>query len=107
MKSKLSLLLMMGCMYSFIPLNAQQKLLKTSISNSAANAEQHAINSASDKVSQGIDNLFSGKAFKKKNKASDKETAAETQAATTAIEKGKTQIVISSWLWQKCLRKIK
>ena len=99
MKFKL-VLLMMGCMYFIIPLNAQKKLIQSSIDSSAANAEQHAINSASSKVNQGIDNLFSGKAFKKKNKASNKEGATETQGATTVIEKGKTQIIISNTNYQ-------
>ena len=42
--------------------------MDSSIKSSKTNAESHVVTNASDKINHGIDNLFSGNAFKKKNK---------------------------------------
>lgn len=85
----------MGCIYSIMPVNGQNKYIDSSINTSKTYAEKHLIDNASDKVNKGIDDVFSGKAFKKKKQ----DNATATSGAPT-VEKGKTQIVISNTNYQ-------
>lgn len=90
----------MACIYSLVPLMAQGKYIDSAINSSKTYAEKHAIDAASDKLNKGIDDLFSGNAFKKKNKASKPDNAAATTEQANTVEKGKTQIVISNTNYQ-------
>ncbi|HXS59093.1 MAG TPA: hypothetical protein VN726_23375 [Hanamia sp.] len=88
------------CITYISTLSAQDKFLDSSIKSSKTNAESHVVTNASDKINHGIDNLFSGNAFKKKNKGPKQENAVAANQSEPALEKGKTQIVISNANYQ-------
>ncbi len=82
--------------YFSLPLAAQKKFVDSSITSSTINAESHAINGASSKVNNGIDNFFNGSMFKRKNKGSKQESLSSEKEPSTPVEKGKTEITITN-----------
>ena len=78
------------------PANAQKKYLDSSINKNTINTETHVINSASEQVNKGIDNVFSGQIFKKKSKGSKQEITSSDNVPVAAPEAGKTMINISN-----------
>ena len=95
MKFKITLLLLAFVHCSFC-LTAQKNFVDSAIARSKMDAEGHLINKTSDKVNEGIDNLFNGKMFKKKNKPSTQETISSDKASSPDMEKGNTQIIVTN-----------
>ena len=95
MKSKL-ISFLIASMYFTIPLRAQDKFIDSSINSSKRNAEKHAVDGISTKVNQGIDNVFNGSVFKKKNKPGKEKLVYADNESSSPIEKGKTEITITN-----------
>lgn len=79
-----------------ISVNAQKKFVDSSINKSTITTESHAIGGATDQLNKGIDNVFSGNIFKKKNKHSKEAGSSDTSSATSRVEKGKTEILVDN-----------
>src|SRR5450631_102106 len=76
-------------------IKAQKKYLDSSVNSTKINSESRVIGHTSDKVNSGIDKIFDGSIFKKKNKNAKQETAATTES-TAANSAGVTVINIAN-----------
>ena len=90
MKLKITLLLLALVHFSF-GVTAQKKYVDSAISRSKMQAEGHLIDKASDKVNAGIDHVFDGSLFKKKQ---PKQETISGKASSS--EKGNTQIIVTN-----------
>ncbi len=61
--------MLLTAMCATVCVNAQTKVIDSSINNIKTEAELKVMNKTSDKIDQGIDKIFDGSVFKKKNKA--------------------------------------
>lgn len=96
MKCKLTTLLIAFIFFT-LSNKAQNKYIDSSISKSKLNAESHLVNSTSDKVNSGIDKIFDGSIFRKKNKAPKQENSpADARSSAAQPEAGKTVINITN-----------
>jgi len=95
MQLKITLLLLALVHFSFC-LTAQKNFVDSAITRSKIDAEGHLINKTSDKVNAGIDNIFNGNLFKKKNKPVNQGTISSDKTSSSQAEKGNTQIIVTS-----------